>query len=63
MGGCPGEQTRSNKHKLKHKRLHLNLSKKLFHCETETGCPGRIVKSLTLEIFKTQLDTTLNELL
>ncbi|KAK4816745.1 hypothetical protein QYF61_022297, partial [Mycteria americana] len=58
MGGCKGEQTRDNGHKLKHKRLHLNLRKKLFYCETGTGCPGGVVKSPCSEIFKTRLDTT-----
>ena len=51
---------------LEHRKFHLNMRKNFFPVrvtEQWNRLPGEVVKSLSLEIFKTHLDTILCTLL
>ena len=77
QGGCeedgarlfsvvPSERTRGNGHKLKPRKLQLNMWKKLFTLrvtEHWNRLPREAVESPSLEIFKTRLDKVLYNLL
>jgi len=62
----PSDRTTGNKHKLKHKKFHLNMRKNFFPLrvtEHWNRLPREVVESPSLEIFKTRLDAVLCSLL
>jgi len=74
QGGCkedgtrlcsvvPSDGTRGNRHKVKHRRLPLNIRKHFFMgrvTEQWHRLPGEVVESLSLEIFRSCLDMVLD---
>jgi len=62
----PSDRTRGNGHKLKPRKLQLNMWKKLFTLrvtEHWNRLPRGVMESPSLEIFKTRLDAVLYSLL
>ena len=62
----PSDGTRGNGHKLRHRKLCLNMRKNFFPLrvtEHWNRLSGEVVKSPSLEIFKTRLDKILCSLL
>jgi len=62
----PSDRTRGNRHKLKHRKLRLNMRKNFFPLrvtEPWNRLPRVVVESPSLEIFKTLLDAVLCSLL
>jgi len=62
----PRDGTRGNRHKLKHKKFHLNIRKSFFPLrvtEHWNRLPRGVVESPSLEILKTRLDVVLCSLL
>jgi len=62
----PSNRTRGNRHKLKHRKFHLNTRKNFFPLrvtEHWNRLPREVVESPSLEIFKTCLDKVLCNLL
>ena len=54
----PSNSTRGNRHNLEHSKFHLNMMKNITVRVTEhcNRLPRGVVKSPSLEIFKTHLD-------
>jgi len=62
----PSDRTRGNRHRMKHKKFHLNMRRNLFTLrvtEPWNRLPRGAVESPSLEIFKTHLDKVLCSLL
>jgi len=62
----PSNRTRSNGHKLKHRKFQLNMRKNFFPLrvmEPWNRLPRGVVESPSLEIFKTRLDAVMCNLL
>ena len=62
----PSDRTRGNGHKLKPRKLQLNMRKNFFPLrvtEPWPRLPRGVVESPSLEIFKTHLDKVLYSLL
>ena len=58
----PSDRVRGNGHRLKHKRLHLNIRKRFFTVRVTKHwhrLPRDVAESSSLEIFKSRLDTVL----
>jgi len=58
----PSDRTRGNGHKLKQKKLQLNMRKNFFPLRVTEPCPRlprEAVESPSLEIFQTHLDKVL----
>jgi len=66
FSGVPSDRTRGNKHRLMHRKFHLNTRKNLLNLrvmEHWKKLPRGVVDSPSLEIFKPLLDDVLCSLL
>ncbi|GAB0182674.1 hypothetical protein GRJ2_000732700 [Grus japonensis] len=66
FSAVPSDGTRGNRHKLKHRKSHLNMRKNFFTVRVTEHwhrLPREVVESPSLELFKTHLDVMLCNLL
>jgi len=63
---CPGDKKRGNEHKLKDRKVHLDIRKHFFSVwvfEHRNRFPREVIESPSLEISKTQLHNVLSNVL
>lgn len=55
------DMTRGNRHKLKHRKCHVNVTKNVFCEGSQAGCSEGIARFRSLELWRNQLDMVLGK--